>query len=68
MRHRSVASNKPPIKPLPSSPICECVHSDALTCLAQQHQMSRFNAMITYGEPNVPGYCTCACHRKERTA
>ena len=69
MRITAKALKKPPIAPIPVRHlICECVHSDALTCLAMQHGMSRFNAMIVFGEPNVPGHCDCACHRKARTA
>ena len=69
MSHRSIARNKPPIAPhKPLRPFCDCVHPDALTCLATKHRMSRFNAMIVFGEPNQPGQCTCACHQKARTA
>lgn len=64
MSHRTIARTKPPIAPRkPLRLICECVHPDALTCLAQQHHTTRFNAMIVFGQPNKPGECTCACHR-----
>lgn len=43
---------------------CECVHPDALTCIAEQHHMSRFNASLVFAtgcERN--GRCACYCHR-----
>lgn len=47
---------------------CDCTHPDALTCLAEKHQTTRFNAMILFGKAGEYGRCTCACHRKARTA
>jgi len=44
----------------------DCKHDDALTCLAMEKGMSRFNAMVTFGEGDIdknPGMCTCPCHR-----
>lgn len=46
---------------------CPCTHPDALTCIAEQHHMSRFNAMLIFGRGDIdryPGQCTCPCHRR----
>lgn len=43
-----------------------CQHHDAITCIARQHGMSRFNAMLTFGTGDIdrfPGACSCPCHR-----
>lgn len=43
---------------------CECVHHDALTCIAETNHTSRFNASIVFStgcERN--GHCACLCHR-----
>lgn len=43
-----------------------CEHSDAITCIARQHNMSRFNAMLTFSPSDIdrfPGSCSCPCHR-----
>lgn len=42
---------------------CTCVHSDALTCLAEREGTTRFNAMITFATGTRYGACTCPCHR-----
>ena len=59
----TTARKKPPIPPRPVRIHCECVHYDALTCIAETHHMTRFNASLVFatsGERN--GRCTCPCH------
>lgn len=51
-----------------TAPECACTHpkGDAITCIAEQHHMSRFNAMLVFGRGDIdryPGQCTCPCHR-----
>lgn len=60
-----IARNKPPIQPRPERyhAHCDCVHHDALACIAEQHHTTRFNASLlfsTTGERN--GRCICKCH------
>lgn len=50
------------------APECACTHpnGDAITCIAKQYHMSRFNAMLTFAHGDIeryPGQCTCPCHR-----
>src|SRR5690348_14658789 len=48
--------------------ICTHPHGDAITCIAEQNGMSRFNAMLTFAHGDIeryPGQCPCPCHRAE---
>lgn len=48
---------------------CACVHHNALTCIAMQHNMSRFNASIVFAGRSTQrvGRCTCRCHSDATT-
>lgn len=60
--------NIPAPKPVAYTPdeTCECVHYDALTCIAKQNNTTRFNASILFSKgAECNGQCTCPCHRKQ---
>lgn len=48
-----------------STPLCGCVHFNALTCLAETEHMSRFNALLVFSTTTMTlnGRCQCLCHR-----
>lgn len=47
------------------APLCDCTHHNWLTCWAEKHHTSRFNAMFitTTRTVHLSGHCDCPCHQ-----